>query len=294
MAIVVGVSPRRLTGRPVPPRRRAHAKAFGRRGPILVLVGLALAAGGCTYPTFGASHGADVQGQEIGKLYSGMFMAGLVVAAIVWGLIAWSVFRYRRKKHDNSIPRQFQEHIPLEITYTILPLVIVIIIFAFTVITENEVDAVSKRPAQTVDVTGYQWGWIFSYQNADGLTLRTQGAVRSFPAAKGYTADVYPQLVLPEGRPTKIVLRSADVVHEFYVHAFNFGRFAQPGVTNVFEFTPVQTGVFPAQCSEYCGLYHSEMLFSVRVVAYPRYESWLRYQEHHLNQIPKHYPLTQR
>ena len=180
-------------------------------------------------------------------------------------------------------------------SFTVLLLVIiVIVIFVFTVITENKVDAVTPKPTATVTVTGYQWGWIFSYKNADGLTLHTQGAVHALPATKGYTSSVYPQLVIPAGRTTRIVLKSDDVIHDFYVHDFDFDRFAQPGITNVFDLTPTTTGVFPGQCSEYCGLYHSEMLFSVRVVPYNVYETWLHYQEHHLNQIPKHYALTSR
>ncbi len=281
-----------VPARPAAPtglRRRGRRSRVGA-GLAVLVTGLVLA--GCNSPTFGASHGTDVQGQDIAKLYSGMFITGLIVAVIVWALIGWCVFAYRRKGRS-IIPKQFQQHIPLEITYTVIPLVIVIVIFVFTVITENEVDAVTSHPAVTVDVTAYQWGWIFHYENSKGVTLQTQGAVRALPAKRGYTASVYPQLVIPEHQPTKIVLRSDDVVHEFYVHAFNFGRFAQPGVRNVFEFTPTKTGVYPGQCTEYCGLYHSEMLFSVRVVTPTQYHHWLSYQEHHLNQIPKHYPLTQ-
>jgi cytochrome c oxidase subunit 2 len=266
-----------------------------RLAPIALAGGAALALGGCNFnwPTFGESHGTSVQGHDVAKLYSGMFIAGLFVAALVWALIFWCVVRYRRRRKNDGIPRQVQEHIPLEITYTVLPLIIVIVIFVFTVFTENNVDAIDHRPTATVHVTAYQWGWIFRYQSANGLTLRTQGAVHALPAAKGYTSDAYPQLVLPEGRTTKIILHSDDVVHDFYVHAFDFDRFAQPGVTNVFEITPTTTGVYPAQCSEYCGLYHSEMLFSVRVIPYKQYESWLHYYENHQNLIPKHFPLTQ-
>ena len=274
--------------RPLTSRRR---RLIGRLGPLGVLAVAAVTLGGCTFswPTFGASHGRTVQGQDIAKLYSGMFITGLVVAAIVWGLIFWCVVRYRRRKHDDSIPKQFQEHIPLEITYTVIPLIMVIVIFAFTVVTENAVDSVSHPPTATVSVLGYQWGWKFSYHNAKGLVVQTAetGAPQSVPS--NYTAPIYPQLVIPAHETTKIILRSADVIHDFYVHAFNFDRFAQPGVTNVFEFTPTRTGVYPGQCSEYCGLYHSEMLFSVAVVSPQKYKSWLNYQEHHLNQPPKHF-----
>jgi cytochrome c oxidase subunit 2 len=301
VANLIAVSPRTL--RDTDPTRPARLANFPRAGgparhrlaPLAIVTVLALALGGCNFawPTFGLSHGADVQGQDTAKLYSGMFMVGLFIAAIVWGLIFWCVIRYRRRKSDDSIPRQFQENYPLEITYTIVPLIIVIIIFVFTVLTENEVDAVSHPAETTVHVTAYQWGWIFQYQNADGLTVQTAkgGSPHALPSS--YTSAVYPQLVIPDHATTKIILESDDVIHDFYVHAFNFDRFAQPGVHNVFEFTPNQTGVYPAQCSEYCGLYHSEMLFSVAVVTQAQYHQWLTYQEHHLNTTPKHFGLTQ-
>ena len=72
--------------------------------------------------------------------------------------------------------------------------------------------------------------------------------------------------------------RSADVVHGFYIPAFNFSRYALPGVTNNFDFTPVRTGVFAGHCAQYCGLYHAEMLFSVRVVKPGAFQAWLSAQ----------------
>ncbi len=256
--------------------------------PVLVLCGLGALLSGCNFngPTFGESHGVDVQGHDIAKLYSGMVIAGLVVAAIVWSLIFWCIYRYRRRGRD-EIPKQFQDHPLLEMTYTIIPLIIVIVIFVFTVITENEVDSLSHPAAATVTVTGFQWGWIFHYHDADGLTVRTTGAHEDLPSA--YTASIYPQLVLPDNETTKIILESDDVIHAWYVHAFDFDRFAQPGIHNEFEITPDRIGVYPGQCIEYCGLYHSEMLFSVAVVSQKTYKEWLSYNEHHQGTQPKHF-----
>ena len=85
----------------------------------------------------------------------------------------------------------------------------------------------------------------------------------------------YPRFELPLGETTHIVLVSNDVVHTFYIPAFNFGRYALPGVTNNFDFTPVKLGVYPGHCAQYCGLYHSEMLFSVAVVSPSAFGTWL-------------------
>lgn len=247
-------------------------------GVPLALVAGALALGGCKLPTFGAFRGATAQGHDEFKLWVGLFIAGLVVAVIVWGLIFWSMARYRRRRADaGRIPSQFHANIPLEILYTILPVVIVGFIFYFTVVTENEVNAVSKHPAEMVNVLGYRWGWRFSYRNAEGrpqgVVVQTSAQPSLYP--KPATSQEYAQLVLPRGETVRMIVDSADVVHDFYIPAFNFGRYAQPGITNTFDFTPTKTGVFRGQCAEYCGLYHDDMLFSVRVVSPSRFSHWL-------------------
>ena len=246
--------------------------------PLVVLLGAVLL-GGCTAPTFGAFRGATTQGRDTFKLWVGMFIAGLVVAAIVYGLIFWATFAYRRR--GEGIPRQFHANIPLEILYTAIPVVIVAGIFYFTVLTENNVDAVSPHPSEIVHVLAYRWGWQFTYADgagrSQGVLIRTSSAPSLLP--KSDTSPEYPQLVLPKGETVRIVLNSADVVHGFYVRQFLFSRYAQPGVTNVFDITPTETGLFNGQCTQYCGLYHSEMLFSVRVVSPAAFEAWLSHEQ---------------
>lgn len=266
----------------VAPRSSAPSRRR-RLGPAALLATLAIALGGCTWnwPTFGESHGADVQGQETARLFSNLVIAGFIVGIAVGALILFSVLRFRRRGEDH-VPRQFHENIPLEVVYTIVPLIIIIVIFVFTIRTENEVDAVNHPATATVNVTAYQWGWIFHYDGTD-VTVQTGTAGLTHALPSSYAAPVYPQLVLPAGETTKIIIRSEDVIHDFYVHAFNFDRFAQPGVRNVFEVTPNRLGVYPGQCSEYCGLYHSEMLFSVAVVSPSKYNSWLSWEKAHPN-----------
>lgn len=240
----------------------------------------ALVLGGCKVPTFGAFRGATVQGHDEFKLWVGMVIAGLVVAIIVWLLIFWSVAMYRKKKGDNTPPKQFAEHLPLEVIYTTIPIIIVGVIFYYTVITENEIDA-NPHPAEIVHILAYRWGWQFTYANGDDVAQRVTVRTAAEPKllAQSPKSSQYPQLVLPLGERTKIVLNSNDVVHSLYVPAFNFSRLALPGFTNRFEFTPTRLGVFDAQCNTYCGLYHSEMLFSVRVVSKSAFAAWISHQQ---------------
>jgi len=257
--------------------RPGRSPRWARLLPAALLVTLIAALSGCNV-TFGATKGVTQQSHEEFRLWYGMGIAGIVVAVFVWGLIAWAVVRYRRRD-PNHIPKQVQEHIPLEITYTIVPIIMVVVIFVFTVLVENYVDNNPARPAATVDVTAYQWGWIFQYANTGGVTVQTAAKAGPELLPRSYFDKVYPTLTLPVNETTRIFLRSNDVVHGFYVHEFNFSRYAQPGVTNEFSFTPTKTGWFPAQCTQYCGLYHSEMLFNVHIVSDSAFHTWLSDEE---------------
>jgi cytochrome c oxidase subunit 2 len=246
--------------------------------PIVLLAGVLLMSG-CNVLSFGGFRGVTVQGKDEYKLWQGMLIAGFIVAAIVYALIIWSSIVYRRR-HPDYIPRQFHSNKPIEVIYTTLPILIIAGIFYFTVVTENEVDAVSSTPNEIVNVLAYRWGWQFAYDAGNG---RSQGVLIKTAAepkllAQPFASNEYPQLVLPKGETVRIVLTSADTIHGFYIPEFNFSRYAQPapnGAANVFDFTPTTLGVYSGQCSQFCGLYHSEMRFSVKVVSPAQFQQWL-------------------
>ena len=261
------------------------AMAGRRRRILLVLSAAALPVvlGGCQVPAFWGFRGSSTQGQDEFKLYAGTFIAAIVVGVLVGGLILWAVIRYRRRSED--MPRQFQYHIPLEITYTIVPIVIVLVLFGFTVVTENNVDALASHPATVVDVYAFQWGWEFDYPHHVVVQAGTTTdpdpvgpAGVSGPACQPAAWCLGPGLVLPAGQTVQIELRSKDTVHGFYVPEFNFSRYAQPGVLNEFDITVNKPGVYRAQCSQLCGLYHSLMLFHVVAMAPAQFQAWLSSQ----------------
>lgn len=224
------------------------------------VAGLALT--GCELPAFGAYRGDTTQGQEAFKLWQGFFIAGAVIFLLVLFLILWSVLRYRRR--SDSIPPQTQYHTLFEIVYTILPIVIVLVLFGFTFVTENNVDAVTTKQV-TVNVTAFQWGWEFQYPNYDVKVLGVE------------TQD--PVMVIPANEQVRIYLRSADVIHGFYVPQFNFSRYAQPGVTNQFNLDVIHPGTYRGQCTQFCGLYHSLMFFQVKAVTPAQFQAWVQQQQ---------------
>ena len=83
-------------------------------------------------------------------------------------------------------------------------------------------------------------------------------------------------MVMPVNQDVRINLVSSDVIHGFYIPEFNFSRFAQPGMVNTFTFHANKTGLYSAQCSQLCGLYHSLMWFRVKVVTDSQYTTWLK------------------
>ena len=212
----------------------------------------------CKVPSFGAFQGASKASNDSFKLWQGFSIAAIIIGGFTLLLIVWAVLRYRKK--SDEIPRQTQYNIPLEIMYTIVPILIVFGLFAATVVVENTVVA-NPTPQATVNVTAFQWGWKFTYPGHKAVVV-------------GQTTQT-PALVMPAGQDVRINLVSSDVVHGFYVPEFNFSRYAQPGMTNTFTFNIKKPGIYNGQCSQLCGLYHSLMYFKVDVLSLADYKAWL-------------------
>ena len=255
-------------GAPSSRRRRTRRLATG------VAVAAPLLLAGCDkYPTYGASRGVTTQGQDTFKLFSGMMTTGIIIGGFVGILILFTIIRYRRR--SDTMPKQFHESIPVEILYTGIPVIVVAFLFLFTVLTENNVDATvpvnatvtsTGKPVLDVKVTAFQWGWRFDYPRNN---VTVSGDVTNGPGNHG------PQMVLPVDTTVQVTLVSNDVIHGFYVRDFNFSRYALPGVVNTFDLNVVHTGTFPGQCTQICGLYHTEMLFSVKAVSPQDFQSWV-------------------
>ena len=188
--------------------------------------------------------------------------AGIAVYTIVAGLIIWSAIAYRRRDPNVRQAAGFHDNPKLEITWTVIPVLIVIGLFVKTYAVEKKVEAVAATPGQVVDVVAYRWSWRFSYPDHHVVV---DGSLQSPPT-----------LVLPLGETSEIRLTSSDIVHSFWIPAFIFKRDANPGMTNVFDLKPTRLGTFPARCAEYCGTYHALMAFTVRVVTPTDFERWLK------------------
>jgi cytochrome c oxidase subunit 2 len=226
---------------------------------LLLLSGCSLADG----PSFGIPKPVTKQTVDVYKLWSGSWIAAFVIGGMVWALILWSCWRYRRR--TDELPRQVRMNLPIEILYTVLPVVVIATLFYYTAIIEDREDQLTARPAVVVNVVAYQWNWQFNYVN-EGLSVSG-------------TPGVLPELVLPIDRSVRFVLNSTDVQHSFWVPAFLFKRDVVPGRNNQFEITITKPGVYRGRCAEFCGVDHDRMLFTVRALPQAEYDKFISDQE---------------
>ncbi len=227
-----------------------------RRFIALPLAALALS--GCTVPSFGAHAGATTSSKSVYHLWQGFSIGAVIIGGFVVVLFCYAILRFRRK--GDNIPRQSQYHLPAEVLYTVIPILVVFGLFAATLVVENK-EVANPKTNVTVDVNAFQWGWKFTYPGTSTVVI-------------GQTTQA-PTMVIPVNTNVHINLTSTDVIHGFYVKEFNFSRYALPGVLNQFTIQAVKTGTFFGQCTQLCGLYHSLMFFDVKVVTMPQYTAWL-------------------
>jgi cytochrome c oxidase subunit 2 len=214
--------------------------------------------------------GATDRTDGIHSLWMGSWLAAMIVGVLVWGLIGYACVKFRRRR-DDEIPVQTRYNLPIEILYTVAPVVMVLVFFFFTVTVQNDVLASASESGKadhTVTVVGQQWSWTFNYDKDDAL----DGSTTVYDA--GTTADK-PTLYLPVNKSVEIKLRSPDVIHSFWVPSFLFKMDVVPGRDNHFSFTPTREGTFVGRCAELCGVYHSRMLFDVKVVGEADYKTHL-------------------
>lgn len=222
---------------------------------------VALLASGCTANEaffFDLPDPASAEGPIIQNLWQGSWIAAWGVGIVTWALMLWAAFAYRRRKNDPELPEQTKYNIPLELLYTIVPLIMILGLFVFTARDQTEILTVKDDQAQTVNVVGFRWSWAFNYLNEDVYDVGTPG--------------VPPTLWVPVNQKIKFELTSPDVIHSFWVPDWLFKMDVIPGKDNVFELTPNKEGTFIGRCAELCGVEHAHMLFNVKVVSQEEFD----------------------
>ena len=215
--------------------------------------------------SFGFPDPVTDRAEDVFELWLGSTAAALAVGAFVTALILFAVVRYR--KNSDDLPRQVRYNLPIEVLYTVVPFVIIAVLFYYTVISQNTVNDLSTEAEGGADVNvtvvGFQWNWQFQYPDAG---VQVTGSPDQ---------DALPQLVLPVGQKVRIVETSPDVIHSFYVPKFLFKRDVIPGRLNTFEFTIKKEGEYIGRCAEFCGERHYAMNFSVLAVSPEEYVAYI-------------------
>ncbi|MDQ2964900.1 MAG: cytochrome c oxidase subunit II, partial [Chloroflexota bacterium] len=215
---------------------------------------------------------ATSQGQEIRNLYDIVFYFAAAIFLLVEGLIVWIVIRDRRKPGDNELPPQTHGNNIAEISWTLIPTIIVAFLFYISWQTLNTVDTVSATPDLTVKAIAGQFRWQFVYLAEDGVTEAFTQVIPDGPGGG---------LSVPVGRNIQVQLESPDVIHAFYVPRFLYKRDVVPGQVNRFEFrlNDDEAGqTFGGQCAELCGVGHRTMTFQVHALGGAEFDTWLQQQ----------------
>jgi cytochrome c oxidase subunit 2 len=267
------VSPTRRRERRTPVRASAQG---GRRRLLtgaVALSTLAFAATACSAEKvrLGLPTPVTEQGKRVLTLWQGSWVAALAVGALVWGLIIWAVIFHR--KRSDQLPPQVRYNLPIEMLYTVVPFIIIAVLFYFTARDETYLDKLTKNPkpgeVTIVNVTAFQWSWQFDYPQYHTKSIVGQ------PTAPDATNK--PTFEIPVGKKVRFHLVSKDVIHSFWVPSFIFKRDILPGVKSGedFEITPTKTGTYQGRCAELCGVDHSRMLFQVKIVPQAEFDQFI-------------------
>jgi len=272
----------------VPSKRRLRWAAL----PLGVAAAVALA--GCSanelhgfLPGFvEGAPAATNQTENVAGLWVTSWVILLIVGVVTWGLMAWALVMYRRRAGQTGLPVQLRYNMPIEILYTVIPLLLVLGMFFFTARDQADIETQWKKPDVDITAIAKQWSWDFQYDGdeADNSDAVWTMGVQAEPDANGdIDRAKLPTLVLPVDKKVTIHLQSRDVIHSFWIIDFLYKKDMYIGKDNTWSFIPTRVGEYDGKCAELCGEYHSMMLFNVKVVSQDDYDAYLQTLENEGN-----------
>ena len=233
-----------------------------KAGAVALTVALAVFLAACgqqNYPESIFHQRTDVN-REVDYLFKILIYFGTGVFIFVEGILVWTLIKFR-KRPGQPEPVHVHGNTTLEIAWTVIPLVILILIAVPTIRTIFKTQAVARSDALQVEVIGHQWWWEFRY-----------------PQYQVVTAN---ELYLPVGRTVNFTMTSKDVIHSFWIPALSGKRDVIPNHTNYLWFSPDSTGsnsAWNGACAEFCGTSHANMRFRTFTVSVADFESWAKHQ----------------
>lgn len=223
---------------------------------------------------------------QVYELHMLIFWICVAIGVVVFGGMIWSIIHHRKAKGVQ--PAKFHHNTLVEIIWTIVPFVILIVMAVPAARVLIEMEDYSESDL-TVKITGYQWKWRYDYLFED--SSRNFGFFSSLDPASNaarqldsgvdpatidnYLLDVDNPLVVPVGKKVHLLLTSADVIHAWWVPALGGKKDAVPGFINDWWFKAEEEGVYRGQCAELCGRDHGFMPVVVKVVSQAEYDAWV-------------------
>ena len=199
-----------------------------------------------------------------------------IITLFVTGLLAWVIIRYNHKKQP--VPATFTHNSPLEVAWTVVPVVILVFIGAFSLPVLFKQQEIPEADI-TIKVTGYQWFWGYEYVD-HGFQFESYMLAREELEDYGYSQEEYllatdTAVVVPVGATVVMQVTGADVIHSWTIPAFGVKQDAVPGRLAELWFAAEREGIYFGQCSELCGKDHAYMPITVKVVSQEVYDDWL-------------------
>ena len=199
-----------------------------------------------------------------------------VITLFVTALLVWVAVRYNAKR--NPKPATFTHNSPLEVAWTVVPIVILVFIGAFSLPVLFKQQEIPEADI-TIKVTGYQWYWGYEYVD-EGFGFSSFMLPKDQLAANGYDESDYllatdTQVVVPVGKTVVMQVTASDVIHSWTIPAFGVKQDAVPGRLAQLWFAAEKEGIYFGQCSELCGKDHAYMPITVKVVSEEAYAAWL-------------------
>ncbi len=201
-----------------------------------------------------------------------LFVIIVGITVLVAGLLAYVIFRYRASR--NPVPRDFTHNTLIEVLWTIVPVIILVIIAIPSFNLLYFLDR-TQNPELTIEVTGQQFSWVYTYPDS-GITLYSNMKQQDqLEEGEPYLLAVDEPMVVPIDTNVQLLVTASDVIHSFGVPSFGLKTDAVPGRTNETWFRADRTGTFYGQCSELCGANHAFMPIEIRVVEKDEFEQWV-------------------
>ena len=259
--------------------QQSSGRKIGRWALVAGILALA-AAGSAWALEWNLQPAATKIADDIHDLHEYVMLLIVVIFVGVFGVMFYSVFAHRKSQGHKAA--NFHENTTVEIIWTIIPLLILVVIAwpaTRAVIAQKD----TANSDMTIKVTGYQWKWGYDYLKGEGegisfvSQLATPREQIEGTAAKGehYLLEVDNEVVVPVGKKVRILTTAADVIHAWGVPAFGAKQDAIPGFIRDIHFRAQKVGVYRGQCVELCGKEHGFMPIVVRVVSAADYTAWV-------------------